>query len=209
MLERHGFRAEVLRTRGNPFVYGNLPVPGATRTLLLYGHYDGQPVDSPRWKQKSPFVPILRDGRLEDGAKEVPRFRTLDWFDPQWRLYARSAADNKAPIVALATALDALKASGTALTSNVRVLIDGELESGSPSLDEVLSAHRDKLDADLLVLLDDPMHPGRPSHGRVRRPRQRSPWSSRPMARRSPCTAATTATGCPTRAFASPGCWRR
>ena len=93
-------------------------------------------------------------------AKEIPKFRTLDRFDPQWRLYARSAADNKAPIVALATALDALKASGIAMTSNVRVLIDGELESGSPSLDEVLKAHRARLGADLLVLLDDPVHPG-------------------------------------------------
>jgi acetylornithine deacetylase/succinyl-diaminopimelate desuccinylase-like protein len=160
MLERHGFRANVLRTRGNPFVFGDLPVAGATRTILLYGHYDGQPVDAPRWKQRSPFVPILRDGRLEDGAKEIPKFRSLDRFDPQWRLYARSAADNKAPIVALGIALDALKASGIALTSNVRVLIDGELESGSPSLDEVLKAHRATLGADLLVLLDDPMHPG-------------------------------------------------
>ncbi len=94
------------------------------------------------------------------GPRRFPKFRTLDRFDPQWRLYARSAADNKAPIVALATALDALKASGIALTSNVRVLIDGELESGSPSLDEVLKAHRARLGADLLVLLDDPVHPG-------------------------------------------------
>ena len=109
MLDRHGFRANVLRTRGNPFVFGDLPVAGATRTILLYGHYDGQPVDAARWKQRSPFVPILRDGRLEEGAKEIPRFRSLERFDPQWRLYARSAADNKAPIVALGIALDALK----------------------------------------------------------------------------------------------------
>lgn len=159
MLDRHGFRAEVLRTGGNPFVYGDLRVPGATRTILLYAHYDGQPVDAPRWKQKSPFVPVLRDGRMEEGGKEIPGLKTLTRFNPQWRLYGRSAADNKAPIVALGAALDALKANGVALTSNVRVLIDGELESGSPSLKEVLAAHRDKLAADLLVLLDDPVHP--------------------------------------------------
>ena len=159
MLDRHGFRAEVLRTRGNPFVYGDLPVAGATRTVLLYGHYDGQPVDAARWKQRSPFVPILRDGRLEDGGRDIPKLGTLTRFEPQWRLYARSAADDKAPLVALCAALDALKASGIAPTANVRVLIDGELESGSPSLDEVVGAHRAKLDADLLILLDDPVHP--------------------------------------------------
>ena len=61
--------------------------------------------------------------------------------------------------MALGAALDALKANGVALTSNVRVLIDGELESGSPSLREVVAAHKDKLAADLLVMLDDPVHP--------------------------------------------------
>ena len=164
MLDRRGFRAEVLRTGGHPFVYGDLRVPGATRTILLYAHYDGQPVDAPRWKQRSPFTPILRDGRMEEGGKEISGLKTLTRFNPQWRLYGRSAADNKAPIVAVCAALDALKANGVALTSNVRVLIDGELESGSPSLAEVLAAHRDKLAADLLVLLDDPVHPlGRPT----------------------------------------------
>ena len=164
MLSHHGFHAEVLRTGGHPFVYGDLRVPGATRTILFYAHYDGQPVDAPRWKQRSPFIPILRDGRMEEGGKEIPGLKTLTRFDPQWRLYGRSAADNKAAIVALCAALDALKANRIALTSNVRVLIDGELESGSPSLAEVLSAHHDKLAADLLVLLDDPAHPrGRPT----------------------------------------------
>jgi acetylornithine deacetylase/succinyl-diaminopimelate desuccinylase-like protein len=159
MLDRRGFRAEVLRTDGNPFVYGDLQVPGATRTILLYAHYDGQPVDPPRWKQRSPFVPVLRDGRMEEGSKDISRIATLTRFNPEWRLYARSAADNKAPIVALCAALDALKASGIALTSNLRVLIDGEHESSSPSLAEVISAHREKLTANLMVLLDDPVHP--------------------------------------------------
>lgn len=164
MLGRHGFRAEVLKTRGNPFVYGAMDVPGAKRTILLYAHYDGQPVDPLRWKQKNPFIPVLRDGRMEDGAREVSGLKALKEFKPEWRLYARSASDNKAPIIALCAALDALKAAGVIPTANVRVLIDGELESGSPTLAEVLAAHRDKLAADLLVLLDDPVHPsGRPT----------------------------------------------
>jgi acetylornithine deacetylase/succinyl-diaminopimelate desuccinylase-like protein len=164
MLGRSGFRSEILRTRANPFVYGELDAPGAKRTILVYAHYDGQPVDLPRWKQKSPFTPILRDGRMEEGGKEIPRLKTLKRFNPEWRLYARSASDNKAPIVALCAAVDALKASGIALTSRVRVLLDGEGESGSPSLVDVLAAHHDKLTADLLLLLDDPVHPsGRPT----------------------------------------------
>lgn len=164
MLGRHGFRAEVLETDGNPLVYGELRVPGATRTILMYAHYDGQPVDPRSWKQASPFTAILRDRRIEDGGRVVSELKTLQTFNPDWRLYARSVADNKASIVALCAALDALKASGVAPTSNVRVLLDGEEESGSPSLPRVLSRYRDRLTADLLLLLDDPVHPsGRPT----------------------------------------------
>jgi acetylornithine deacetylase/succinyl-diaminopimelate desuccinylase-like protein len=164
MLAKRGFKAELLRTAGNPFVYGQLDVPGAERTILLYAHYDGQPVDALRWKQKSPFVPILRDGRMEDGGKEIAGLKTLKEFKPEWRLYARSAADSKSPIVALCAALDALKAAGIAPTSRVRVLIDGEQESQSPSLPEVITAHREKLTADMLVLLDGLVHQsGRPT----------------------------------------------
>src|SRR5438552_1033175 len=70
VLSRRGFRAEVLETDVNPLVYGELRVPGASRTILWYAHYDGQPVDPKLWKQESAFKPILRDGRMEDGAEK-------------------------------------------------------------------------------------------------------------------------------------------
>ena len=165
MLGKHGFRAEVLETGGHPLVYGELRVPGAKRTILIYAHYDGQPVDPQRWKQASPFTPILRDRRLEEGGKEVSGLKTLRKFDPDSRIYARSASDDKAPIVALCAALDSVKAGGLAPTSNVRVLLDGEGESGSRSLIQSLSQYRDKLTGDLLLILqDDVLHPsGRPT----------------------------------------------
>src|SRR5215469_16403162 len=50
LLAKRGFAAEVLETTGNPLVYGNLSVPGATRTVLFYLHYDGQPVDPSKWR---------------------------------------------------------------------------------------------------------------------------------------------------------------
>lgn len=136
MLARRGFAAERLETAGNPLVYGELKVPGATRTLLVYAHYDGQPVNPPAWKQPDPFVPVVRDERI----------------------YARSAADDKAPIVMLVTALDALKASGLPATSNIRVILDGEEEAGSPSLVPAIARYREKLRADLMLILDGPIH---------------------------------------------------
>ena len=121
-------------------------------------------MDPKGWKQTAPFTPVLRDGRLEGGAKEIPGLGTLDRFEPDWRLYARSASDDKGPIVALCAALDALKAAGRVPTQNIRVLFDGEEETGSPSMPPVLPRYRDKLVGDLLVIFDGPQHPtGRPT----------------------------------------------
>ena len=162
MLRRRSFTTEILETDNNPLVWGEIRVPGATRTLLIWAHYDGQPVDARAWKQPNPFIPVLRAGRLEEGAKDVPGVRTLTKFDPNWRLYARSAADDKAPIVALLSAIDALKAAGLAPSSNVRVVFDGE--AGSGSLTTAFPKYRDKLTADVMLLLEGPAHPsGRPT----------------------------------------------
>jgi acetylornithine deacetylase/succinyl-diaminopimelate desuccinylase-like protein len=164
MLAQRGFAAEVVPTDGIPLVVGELRVPGARRTLLLYAHYDGQAVNPAAWKQATPFTPTMRTGRVEDGATVVADFRTRLTFEPDWRLYARSASDDKAPIVALLAALDALKANGMAPTSNLRVLLDGEEESGSPSLPAALERYRDRLSADLMLFFDGPTHPsGRPT----------------------------------------------
>lgn len=159
MLRQRGFAAEVLETKGSPLVYGELRAAGATRTLLIYAHYDGQPVDPSLWEQRSPFVPVLRDKRLDEGGRELPAAETLDRFEPDWRLYARSSADDKAPIVALLAAVDALNSNGLSPTSNLRVVLDGEEEIGSPSLVPAISANRDKLVADALLILDGPGHP--------------------------------------------------
>jgi acetylornithine deacetylase/succinyl-diaminopimelate desuccinylase-like protein len=146
MLARHGFTSEILETTGNPLVYGALNVGGATRTVLFYCHYDGQPVDPSKWSQPDPFKPVVRgEGR-------------------EARIYARSAADDKAPIVALMAAVDAVKAVGNSPTSNIHVILDGEEEASSPSLVPAIARYRDKLRADLMVILDGPGHSsGRPT----------------------------------------------
>jgi acetylornithine deacetylase/succinyl-diaminopimelate desuccinylase-like protein len=94
----------------------------------------------------------------------VPNARSLARFETDWRIYARSAADDKSPIVMLLAALDALKAAGTQPSVNVRVILDGEEEAGSPNLVPAIGRYRDKLAADLMVILDGPQHPsGRPT----------------------------------------------
>jgi acetylornithine deacetylase/succinyl-diaminopimelate desuccinylase-like protein len=162
-LARRGFEAELLETEGNPLVYGERKREGVSRTLLLYCHYDGQPVDPSKWRQEDPFRPVLRSGKLEEGAIELDP-STLSKLEPDFRLYARSASDDTGPIVAFLAALDALEASGRWPTSNLRVILDGEEEAGSPSLVPAIHRYRDKLEADLLLVLDGPLHQsGRPT----------------------------------------------
>lgn len=158
LFAKRGFTAEILETDGNPLVFAELRVPGATRTVLFYAHYDGQPVDPKGWSQPDPFTPVLRTGRLEDGGKEIPNYLSLDRFPPEARLYARSASDDKAPIIALLTAIDALASMNQQPSSNVKVILDGEEEARSPSLAATMGRYRDKYRADLMLILDGPMH---------------------------------------------------
>lgn len=154
-------KAELLETAGNPLVYGEKDRAGAAKTILFYIHYDGQPVDPAKWKQAGPFAPIMRDGRMEDGGAAVADFAKRDGFPDNWRIYARSASDDKAPIVAFCAALDAI---GERLRSNIHVVIDGEEEASSPSLPAAVAKYRDKLKAELLLVLDGPVHAsGRPT----------------------------------------------
>src|SRR5215210_3779038 len=159
ILRARGFASDLLETNGNPLVFGELTVAGAQRTLLVYSHYDGQPVAPAGWKQPDPFVPVLRRG-----GTDVPDPRSLAQYDPDARIYARSASDDKAPIIALCAALDALKSSSVLPTSNIKLILDGEEEASSPSLVPAIGKYRAKLAADLMVILDGPQHnSGRPT----------------------------------------------
>jgi acetylornithine deacetylase/succinyl-diaminopimelate desuccinylase-like protein len=158
MFARRGFTVEVLETAGNPLVWAELRTPGATRTLLMYAHYDGQPVNASAWKQPTPFTPILRNGRMEEGAADLGDPSARLSFEPHERIYARSASDDKSPIVAILAAVDALKSLKLAPTSNIRVILDGEEEAGSTSLTPAIVKYRDKLTADAMIILDGPVH---------------------------------------------------
>ena len=162
MLARRGMNPEIWETPGAAStVFAEKLVPGANRTILFYIHYDGQPVDRTRWKQPDPFTPVLRDNSLENGGKIVPHPASLTEFPPDWRIYARAAGDDKGPIEAFVSALDAL---GGAPAGNIEVILDGEEEGGGARLPAALRAHRERLRPDLLVFLDGPQHPsGRPT----------------------------------------------
>lgn len=145
-----------------PIVYGRLDSPGATRTLAIYVHYDGQPVDAAAWTH-DPWKATLYTRAMEDGGEPRPLPGPGEAIDPEWRLYARSAADDKAPIPAIWTALDALKAADLRPTSNIVFFFEGEEEAGSNHLGDYLQRYRDLLDVDGWLICDGPSHQsGRP-----------------------------------------------
>jgi acetylornithine deacetylase/succinyl-diaminopimelate desuccinylase-like protein len=168
MLEARGIETHLLSIEGRgPVVFGKLISEGASRTIIFYAHYDGQPVDPAAWTDKSPFTPILRDNSIEAGGKPVPypnlpaTASTL--YQDDWRIYARSSSDDKSPIVAILAAIDGLRAKNIPLAVNLKFILEGEEEAGSAHLQQTLKLHQNLLAADLLITGDGPVHQsGRP-----------------------------------------------
>jgi acetylornithine deacetylase/succinyl-diaminopimelate desuccinylase-like protein len=139
ILEKRGVKTRLLEVPGAPpVVFGEIDSPAAARTVIFYAHYDGQPLDPKEWATP-PWQPVLRDGRI----------------------YARSASDDKAPIIAIATALDALHAAGIPLRANVKFVFEGEEEAGSPHLASILAKYKDLLASDVWLICDGPVHQSR------------------------------------------------
>ena len=110
MLERRGLTVELLDgALGPPAVYAERRVAGAKRTLVIYAHYDGQPVVEAQWTTP-PFSPVLLDA-ARPGGKPIDLAALTGQAPRDAFIYARSAGDDKAPIQALASALDALEAA--------------------------------------------------------------------------------------------------
>ena len=160
-LARRGATAELLELPGAPpLVWARLDAPGVQRTLGVYVHYDGQPVDLPSWTHP-PFEPVLYTAAMESGGKPREFPRQGDVIDPDWRIYARSAGDDKAPVPAILAALDAMKAQGATPTVNLVFLFEGEEERGSTNLGRFFEKYRDRLDVDLWLICDGPAHQSR------------------------------------------------
>ena len=130
LLSQAGFDdVRIVSEEGAPAVIAHYPAPPGAPTVLLYAHHDVQPEgDRGQWSSP-PFEPTERDGRL----------------------YGRGTADDKAGI---ATHLAAFRAHGGRPPVGVTVFVEGEEESGSPSLGRLLAAHRDALAADVIVIAD-------------------------------------------------------
>lgn len=137
VLSQLELKARVIPTEGWPMVFAERhDAPGAP-TVLLYGHYDVQPPDPLDAWISPPFEPQIREGRI----------------------YARGAGDNKGQHFAQLLALDSTLSCRGKLPCNVKVLLEGEEEIGSPRMPDFVRAHRDLLAADLVITSDGPVDP--------------------------------------------------
>src|SRR5277367_4933832 len=143
-LQQRGAEAKLLTAPGlpasvPPVVFGEIRTPGATRTIVFYAHYDGQPVTPSEWDTGKPFTPVIKQ------------------VDGEPRIYARGAGDDKAAIFAQLSALSALQTAHIPLQANIRFVWEGEEEAGSAHLEQILMANRDLIHGDIWLVCDGPV----------------------------------------------------
>jgi acetylornithine deacetylase/succinyl-diaminopimelate desuccinylase-like protein len=127
-------KAEVYPTAGHPVVYAEKIVDPAKPTVLVYGHYDVQPVDPLELWHTPPFEPTIKNGMI----------------------FARGSADDKGQFFMHVKAVEMMNATGT-LACNVKFIIEGEEEIGSPNLGAFVSSHKELLKADVILISDTSM----------------------------------------------------
>lgn len=160
MMQRRGLNPRLLEARSKdtpPAVYGEWKAAGATRSIILYAHYDGQPVDPKQWTASPPFQPTWRTAAMEAGGQTVTVPATGE-INSEWRLYARGASDDKAGVMGILIAFDALKAQHLTPAVNLKFLFEGEEEAGSVHLGEIIDLNKELLQSDAWIICDGPVH---------------------------------------------------
>lgn len=128
------------------------------KTILFYFHLDGQPVNPKMWNQDDPFVPELK------AQNEAGDWETVDWskldegINDDWRIFARAAADDKAPIIMILSALEILQEQNQEPTFNIKIVIDLEEEYSSEGFLSTLEQYKNVYASDYFIIMDGPAH---------------------------------------------------
>src|SRR5215217_2022191 len=134
LLDSGADKAAVMETAGHPAVYGEKIIDPSRPTVLVYGHYDVQPPEPLELWHSGPFEPVIKDGKV----------------------YARGSADDKGQFYMHVKAMEIMTKTNS-METNIKFLIEGEEEVGSPNLGKFVSAHKELLKADVILISDSAM----------------------------------------------------
>lgn len=151
-----GWETTNLATETLPLLLVEKKFPNAKKTILFYFHLDGQAVDPKKWDQPDPYQPVLK--KFEDNWTAIPMDTLKNAYNEDWRIFGRSSSDDKGPLAMFLAALDALSNNDSQPNFNIKIILDPEEELGSPSLPAAVLQHREKLAADMMLIMDGPRH---------------------------------------------------
>lgn len=152
-----GFNSSVLPTDGESLFFAALPMEDQKPTILFYMHFDGQSVDQNKWNQPDPYKMVLKH-KVGDAWKTLPIDTLNSSLDYNMRLFGRSTADDKGPIVMFLNTIDLLKENNVVLPFNVKIILDSEEEKSSKPLPKAVKEYKELLQADFLIVNDGPLH---------------------------------------------------
>ena len=156
--EELGFTSARLASDSYPILLVEREFDPALKTVLIYFHIDGQPVDAAAWEQDDPFTPVLKQRDSAGLWRKISYDRIEGPIDDEWRVFARSAADDKAPILMLHGALSLLQTEGQRPAFNLKILFDPQEEYGSTALLTTLEQYKARYAADYFIVMDGPAH---------------------------------------------------
>ncbi|TVZ59448.1 acetylornithine deacetylase/succinyl-diaminopimelate desuccinylase-like protein [Flavobacteriaceae bacterium MAR_2010_105] len=156
--KQRGFKTQRLETETVPLLLASRSFPNADKTLLVYLQVDGQPVDSTKWFQPNPYIPVLKAQNAQGNWNIIPWTNLKGDLNPDWRIFSRSASDARGPDMMFLKAMDILNDLNIQPNFNIKVIMDFEEELGSPQLPKAVSDYKEELKADMLVIFDGPRH---------------------------------------------------
>ena len=154
---KRGFKSTRIETETVPLLLAERKQRKAEKTVLVYLQIDGQPVDTTRWFQESPYTPTLKKIDTTGNWKAIP-WTSIENYEDDWRVFARSASDAKGPVAMFLAALDAAKELDIKPNYNIKIIMDFEEELGSPQLPGAVTKNVELLKADMLIIFDGPRH---------------------------------------------------
>ena len=151
-----------LETSSIPLLLAEKKIHDDLKTILIYLHLDGQPVDISRWNQEDAFKPVFKKNEngifIEEDWNKIASYNYSELDDKDIRIFARSSSDAKGPVMMLFQALKFMKLKNIDQEFNIKLIMDFEEEIGSPSLPSAVEVHKEKLESDALLIFDGPQH---------------------------------------------------